>query len=202
MDLSSIFMTRISTARKKWVAASSLFDFPNISRLILYGMGRRKELCRCRRSILLNCGIQCKTVRSSFPRSLVSGSYWRNSADDFNAFNKVNTILLNPASPLKHIPLRIYIPSSPTASAELGSFKIVQTLVPPATSKREVQTLGSALNTVLPSLFPSRRDAILAEPILHGAPVPFRAPLEQLMREAAYADGWLHLSVSMIDAWL
>jgi autophagy-related protein 5 len=40
----------------------------------------------------------------------------------------------------------------------------------------------------------------LAETVLHGATVPFRAPLEELMREAAYADGWLHLSVQMIDA--
>jgi autophagy-related protein 5 len=120
--------------------------------------------------------------------------------DDFNSFNKINTILLNPATPLKHIPLRVYVPSSPTESSTLGSFKIVQTLVPPMTTNREVQTVGSALNSILPSLFPSRRDAILAEPMLHGAPIPFRAPLEEVMREAAYADGWVHLSVSMIDA--
>jgi autophagy-related protein 5 len=41
---------------------------------------------------------------------------------------------------------------------------------------------------------------ILAEPVLHGAAVPFRAPLEELMREAAYADGWVHLCVVMVDA--
>ena len=63
----------------------------------------------------------------------------------------------------------------------------------------EPHTLGTALNKILPSLFPSRRDPILAEPILHGAPVPLRAQLEELMREAAYADGWLHLSVSMLN---
>jgi autophagy-related protein 5 len=120
--------------------------------------------------------------------------------DDFIAYNKINSILLNPATPLKHIPLRVYVPSSPTESSTLGSFKIVQTLIPPVTPNREVQTVGSALNGILPSLFPSRRDAILAEPILHGAPLPFRAPLEEVMREAAYADGWIHLSVSMIDA--
>jgi autophagy-related protein 5 len=65
--------------------------------------------------------------------------------------------------------------------------------------KGEVQTLGSALNQILPSLFPSRRDPILAEPILHGASVPFRAPLEELMREAAYPDGWIHLSIAMLN---
>lgn len=124
----------------------------------------------------------------------------RDITDDFNAYNRINKILLNPATPLKHIPLRVYIPSSPTASAELGSFKIIQSLIPPMTPKREVQTLGSALNSIIPSLFPSRRDPILAEPILHGAPVPFGAPLEEIMREAAYADGWIHLSVSLTDA--
>ena len=59
-------------------------------------------------------------------------------------------------------------------------------------------TLGMALNKILPSLFPSRRDAIIAEPILHGVPVPFRAPLEEVIRVAAYADGWIHLSVNML----
>jgi len=130
-----------------------------------------------------------------------STQLWNSVQDnDFITFNKVNTILLNPATPLKHIPLRVYIPSSPTESSSLGSFKIVQTLIQPVTTNREIQTVGSALNSILPSLFPSRRDAILAEPILHGAPLPFRAPLEEVMKEAAYADGWIHLSVSMIDA--
>ena len=62
-----------------------------------------------------------------------------------------------------------------------------------------MQTVGSALNQALPSLFPSRRDAILAEPILHGVPIPFRAPLEEVMREASYADGWIHLSINLLN---
>ena len=123
-----------------------------------------------------------------------------NAEDDLSAHLKVTSILLNPSTPLRNIPLRIYIPASPTSSTPLASIKIVQALIPPRTPNREVQTLGMALNSILPSLFPSRRDAIVAEPVLHGASVPFRAPLEELMREAAYADGWLHLSVLMIDA--
>jgi autophagy-related protein 5 len=129
--------------------------------------------------------------------------------DDFQTYLKTTLPLLNPANPLRNIPLRIYIPSSlpyeaPTSPSDpdtpLYTFKIVQTLIPPRTSSREAQTLGSALHEILPSLFPSRRDAILAEPVLHGAAVPFRAPLEEVMREAAYADGWVHLCVRMIDA--
>lgn len=51
---------------------------------------------------------------------------------------------------------------------------------------------------MLPSLFPSSRDPVLAHVILHGAPVPFSAPLEELMREAAYPDGWLCLIVVLL----
>lgn len=60
------------------------------------------------------------------------------------------------------------------------------------------QTLGPALRDLLPALFPSSRDPVLANVILHGAPVPFSAPLEALMREAAYPDGWLCLTVVLL----
>ncbi len=62
----------------------------------------------------------------------------------------------------------------------------------------ESQTLGSALHQMLPSLFPSRGTAIFARPVLHGAVVPLSAPVEELMRCAAYTDGWIHLSIAMI----
>lgn len=60
------------------------------------------------------------------------------------------------------------------------------------------QTLGAALKSILPSLFPSSRDPVLANVIMHGGAVPFRAPLEELMREAAYPDGWLCLCVVLL----
>jgi autophagy-related protein 5 len=55
-----------------------------------------------------------------------------------------------------------------------------------------------ALHGILPSLFPSRRTFILAKPVLHGAVVPMAAPIEELVRGAAYLDGWLHLAIEMI----
>ncbi len=61
-----------------------------------------------------------------------------------------------------------------------------------------MQTLGPALRSALPSLFPSSRDPVLANVIMHGAPVPFTTPLEELMREAAYPDGWLCLVVVLL----
>lgn len=63
----------------------------------------------------------------------------------------------------------------------------------------EPQTVGTALNQLLPRLFPSRRDAILAEVVLHGVPIPFRAVLEEVMRECAYADGWVSVVVVMLN---
>ena len=63
---------------------------------------------------------------------------------------------------------------------------------------REPQTLGSALHLLLPSLFPSRRTPILAKPVLHGADVPMGDRMKELLRDAAYLDGWLHLGVMMM----
>jgi hypothetical protein len=61
-----------------------------------------------------------------------------NSADDLASFNAINMKLLNQtASPLRHIPLRIYIPSQAEADT-VGSFKIVQSLVTPRTANRKV----------------------------------------------------------------
>ncbi len=63
---------------------------------------------------------------------------------------------------------------------------------------REPQTLGTALHALLPTLFPSRRTPILAKAVLHGAAVPMSALVEELMRTAAYLDGWVHLGVVMM----
>jgi autophagy-related protein 5 len=58
--------------------------------------------------------------------------------------------------------------------------------------------MGTALHVLLPTLFPSRRTPILAKAVLHGAVVPMSAPVEDLMRTAAYLDGWIHLGVVMM----
>ncbi|CCC08856.1 hypothetical protein SMACR_08343 [Sordaria macrospora] len=118
--------------------------------------------------------------------------------NDYQAFTKVNTHLLNAPTALKNVPIRIYIPSSPPSSDNnktqaAGSYRVMQTLVPPRGSNNR-----QALKSLLPALFPSSRDPVLANVILHGAPVPFLAPLEELMRDAAYPDGWLCLIVVLL----
>ena len=71
-------------------------------------------------------------------------------------------------------------------------------VTPTVSGTREPQNLGTALHTILPALFPSRRTPILAKPVLHGGVVPLGAPIEELLRGAAYLDGWLHLGIMMI----
>ena len=135
---------------------------------------------------------------------------------DLSTYSRLYSRLLT-SQPLRHVPIRIFIPqpespTSPPASplphlgtpksaavSNAGSFKVVQGLVPARGSGREQQTVGMALNALLPGLFPSRRDAILAEAILHGVRVPMNAPVEEVMREAAYADGWVCLVVVMLN---
>jgi autophagy-related protein 5 len=51
---------------------------------------------------------------------------------------------------------------------------------------------------MLPSLFPSRRSPLLAQAVLHGAVVPLGADVDDLVRTAAYLDGWLHVVIVMM----
>ena len=152
-------------------------------------------------------------------------SLWHAVIDnDYAAFARVNNRLLNAPTALKHVPVRIYIPlSEPTSGEEgeggggeneptqtpegparkdgdaaAGSFKIVQALVQPVGADRRPKLLGPALKEMMPMLFPSSRDPVLANVIMHGASVPFEAPLEELMRDAAYPDGWLCLVVVVL----
>ncbi|OAL64509.1 autophagy protein Apg5 [Trichophyton rubrum] len=87
--------------------------------------------------------------------------------------------------------------------SEKPSIKVVQSQFPPKIStvsvgtEKQIQTIGTALHSVAPSLFPDDKDTNMATPILHGAAVPMSAPLEEMARCAAYADGWLNIVVWM-----
>ena len=76
-------------------------------------------------------------------------------SDDYSGFNVINTRLLNTSRELKHVPLRLYIPQSPTDGATTtaqqqqqqqpaGAFKVVQSLVPvraPTSSRESLEPL-------------------------------------------------------------
>lgn len=58
--------------------------------------------------------------------------------------------------------------------------------------------MGTALHSLLPHLFPSRRTPVLAKPVLHGAVVPMSAPIEEVVRSSAYGDGWAYVVIRMM----
>ncbi|KAI0406477.1 autophagy protein Apg5-domain-containing protein [Xylaria palmicola] len=158
----------------------------------------------------LNSAKEADFVRNGNAKQIMSLSKENTTAlwnavqdNDYASFNRVNSRLLNTSRELKHVPLRIYIPTSPSdatgsANNQAGAFKVMQSLVQPRIYDRP-QTLGAALRSLLPRLFPSSRDPVLAAAVMHGTRVPFHAPLEELMREAAYPDGWLCLVVVPLD---
>ncbi|KAF2842879.1 autophagy protein-like protein 5 [Patellaria atrata CBS 101060] len=128
-----------------------------------------------------------------------------NSVETHNLymFNTINQKLINPPGfGMKHVPMKIYLPSTaPTTVSDnniAGSLRIVQAPVSPNLSSRQTQTVGTALHSLIPSLFPSRRSPLLAQAILHGAVLPLGTPLEELSKVAAYADGFLHFTVCMM----
>lgn len=112
-----------------------------------------------------------------------------------------------PGVELRHVPIKIYLPTSANQTSSdtipehgklAGHIRVVQSLVPRQLPSHQPQTLGTALNTVLPTIFPSRRNPLLAQPVLHGVAVPMEANLEELGRTASYLDGFLHVAVIML----
>ena len=147
-----------------------------------------------------------------------SKALWKSTQDnDLLTFSKIHNSLVPASGQIRNIPLRVYLPSSPGHDPGKAQIKVIQSHVPPSISSSssaatsqtttpaalrtpsvaQPQTLGNALHQVLPSIFPSRRTTMLGTPLLHGAPVPMNAHLEELYRSACYADGWLSIVVAM-----
>lgn len=142
-----------------------------------------------------------------------SKALWTSTQDtDLPTFHKIHSSLMPSPGQMRHIPLRLYLPSAPEQDLNKAQIKVLQSHIPPnlaagnqsaspaalrGASTGQPQTLGTALHQLIPSLFPSRRTPILASPLLHGAPVPMGAHLEELVRWACYADGWLSVVIAM-----
>ncbi|KAJ6263490.1 hypothetical protein Dda_2054 [Drechslerella dactyloides] len=115
---------------------------------------------------------------------------------DFDGFWGVSDKMLkHSGSTVRNIPLRIYNPE--TSQVIQGSVPVRQA----ASILRggDPQTLGGALNSLVPMLFPSRRSVVLARPVMHGVVLPLSVPLVDLMQEAMYPDGFLHITLAMMD---
>jgi autophagy-related protein 5 len=142
-----------------------------------------------------------------------SKALWSSTQEnDLATFSKIFQALLPPAGRMTNIPIKIYLPSSSSEEdPTVAQMKVLQAHVSPtistpipttaaqarAATTNQSQTLGTALHSLIPSLFPSRRTPILARPVLHGAEVPLNSNLEELARWAGYADGWLSVVVSI-----
>ena len=149
-----------------------------------------------------------------------SKALWTSTQEnDLVTFARIHQNLLPEAGRLRNIPLRVFMPTmegdDEAGAKAKAQMKVLQAHVPPmvatagggggagAASARvpmggsQPQTLGTALNMLLPGLFPSRRTPILARPLLHGAPLPMGANLEELVRWGCYADGWVGVVVAV-----
>ncbi|KAK2785878.1 autophagy protein 5 [Onygenales sp. PD_12] len=139
-----------------------------------------------------------------------SGLWQAVQEHDFTNFHRISSILIpNTPYQFRNIPLRIFLPSPP--DSETPSLKVIQSTFPPMIpgttsstgapgrpTQPQIQTIGSTLNSLLPTLFPSKRIPVLAKPVLQGAVIPMTSPLEDVVRVAAYPDGWLSVVVSML----
>lgn len=133
------------------------------------------------------------------------GSGLLTSAVDLPSFQRISNILLPPATqPFRNVPIRFFLPLPP--DSDTPSLKLVQSPLPPSlqpsnsssSGSTQPQTVGTALHTLLPHLFPSRRTPVLAKPVLHGAVVPMSAPIEGVVRSSAYGDGWAYVVLRMM----
>jgi autophagy-related protein 5 len=67
------------------------------------------------------------------------------------------------------------------------------------TDTEEPQTIGTALNSLVPELFKSKRAALVARPVVHGVVVAMNTPLAELGQVAVYPDGFLHITLAMMS---
>jgi autophagy-related protein 5 len=51
---------------------------------------------------------------------------------------------------------------------------------------------------MVPALFPSTRVETIAKPVLHGIVLRLNTPLLELMYDAIYPDGFLHIALIMM----
>ncbi|KAI6867728.1 autophagy protein 5 [Hortaea werneckii] len=194
-----------------WRLTIHYSEFPGDQLIPLDGGGKALQ------DSFVNAVKEADFIRNGTARTVMglsmedSEKLWRSvQTHDLQLFNSVNVKLLNPPGlELRHVPVKFYLPTSsatdpagadtiPEETKAAGHVRVVQSLIPLQLPSKQPQTLGTALNTVLPSIFPSRRNPLLAQPVLHGAAVPMGANLVELGRAAGYLDGFLHVVIVML----
>lgn len=149
--------------------------------------------------VWINCLKEAVFARNANAKSVMSLSkpestkIWEGlSSHNFEMFWSVNEKLISPSSgPPRCVPIRLYVPSTPRV--------IQQPISPLLPDSKEPQTLGTALNRLLPELFLSKRTPVLARPVVHGVVVGMSTPLLELAQVAIYPDGFLHITLAMMS---
>ncbi|KAG0192479.1 autophagy protein 5 [Apophysomyces sp. BC1034] len=109
---------------------------------------------------------------------------WESVASDhFEEYWSVNKRLLETTTsqPLRHIPLRLYLPDQ---------CPVIQELVSAEDTER---SLGEVLSGILPDLFPSSLLESSAIPLIHGIHLPLDTPIIWAAENLSFADNFLHI---------
>ncbi|KAA8905543.1 autophagy protein Apg5-domain-containing protein [Sphaerosporella brunnea] len=145
-----------------------------------------------------NCLKESSSVRNGSAKTVMSLSkaestkLWEGLVEhDFDKFWGVNDKLISDTNgPMRNFPIRVYIPSTP---------RVVQLPVSQFLDSKEPQTIGTALHSLIPELFKSKRAALVARPVVHGVVVAMNTPLAELGQLAVYPDGFLHVTLAMMS---
>lgn len=112
-------------------------------------------------------------------------------AAEFGSFWAImGAILPRDPTAMRSVPIKVYLPMSN---------QCIAAIVRPTEGDGPQQTIGQSLHAHLPSFFPSATESVVARPILHGMEVPLAAGLCDLYYMAMYPDGFLHMSLVMIN---
>ena len=129
------------------------------------------------------------------------------TTDNYKTFWPIFDRILHPKSSLKHIPIKLYLQGKTKITVHQA---LVSPMInPEAQTRRDKddtvqeasipQTIGTALNSHLRGLFPSRRTCVVAKPVLHGRAMKMSDPLVEVFYTSMYPDGFLHISIIMMS---
>ncbi|QNP99952.1 Autophagy protein 5 [Yarrowia lipolytica] len=112
---------------------------------------------------------------------------------DFKTFWSIMTTILpreKDSGAIRSLPIKVYLPMSN---------QCIAAIVKPETDDGKLTTIGQSLHSHLPTFFPSETKPVVARAVVHGVEVPLNAVLANLYYMAMYPDGFLHISLVMIN---
>lgn len=110
---------------------------------------------------------------------------------DFGTFWTVMpSVLPREKETVRSLPIKVYLPMSN---------QCIAAIVKPETEAGKLATVGESLHLHLPTFFPGVKKSDIAKAVVHGVEIPLDAVLASVYYMAVYPDGWLHLSLVMVE---